>query len=61
MCPRRGDSNENTQYTILNIKKNITVNYFKSAAKGFFLGTQKRVRTSRGKLAISVRVTKVLL
>ena len=27
----------------------------------FFLGTQKRVRNSRGKRAISVRVTEVLL
>ena len=33
--PRRGDSNENTQYTIFNIKKKITLNYPKSAAMGF--------------------------
>ena len=44
-----------------NIKKKITLNYFKSAAKGFFLGTQKRVRNSHGKRAISVRATEVLL
>ena len=33
--PHRGDSNEYTQYTILNIKKKITLNYPKSAAIGF--------------------------
>ena len=32
--PHRGDSNEYTQYTIFNIKKKITLNYPKSAAKG---------------------------
>ena len=44
-----------------NIKKKHTLNYHKSAAKGFFLGTQERVRNSRGKRAISVRATEVLL
>ena len=34
--PHRGDSNENTQYTIFNINKKITLNYSKSAAMGFF-------------------------
>ena len=34
--PRRGDSNEYTQYTIFNIKRKITLNYPKSAAMGFF-------------------------
>ena len=33
--PHRGDSNENTQYTIFNIKKKSTLNYLKSAAMGF--------------------------
>ena len=33
--PHRGDSNEYTQYTVLNIKKKITQNYPKSAATGF--------------------------
>ena len=33
--PHGGDSNENTEYTIFNIKKKITVNYPKSAAMGF--------------------------
>ena len=32
-----------------------------SAAMGLFLGTQERVRNSRGKRAISVRATEVLL
>ena len=36
MCPHRRDSNECSQYTILNIKKEITLNYSKSAAMGFF-------------------------
>ena len=36
----RGDSNENTKYTILNIKKKIILNnHPKSAAMGFFTGT----------------------
>ena len=40
--PYRGDSNEYTQYTKFNIKKRKnTVNYPKSAAMGFFHGTQK--------------------
>ena len=53
--PHRGDSNEYTQYTIFNVKKKITLNGF------LFLGTQERVRNSRGKRAISVRATEVLL
>ena len=35
--PHRGDSDENTQYTILNMNKMNTLNYPKSAAMGFFL------------------------
>ena len=50
----RGDSSENTKYTIFNIKMKITLNYLKSAAMSFFQGTQERVRNSRGKRAISV-------
>ena len=50
----QGDSNEYTQYTSFIIKKKITLNYPKSAAMGFFLGTQERVQNSRGKRAISV-------
>ena len=34
--PHRGDSNENTQYTIFNRKKKISKNYPKSAAMEFF-------------------------
>ena len=42
-------------------KRKITLSYPKSAAKGFFLGTQERVRNSRGKRANSVRAIEVLL
>ena len=50
--PHRGDSNVYTQYTIFIIKKIITPDYSKSADMGFFfLGTQERVRNSRGKRA----------
>ena len=59
--PHRGDSNKYTQYTIFSIKKKTTPNYPKSAAKGFFKGTQERVRNSCGKRVISVRATEVLL
>ena len=59
--PHWGDSNENTQYTIFNIKKKITLNYPKSAAVGFFPGTQEQVRNCHGKRVISVRATEVLL
>ena len=52
--PHRGVSNEYSQYTIFNIKKKITLNYPKSAAMGFFLGTQEGVGKSHGKGAISV-------
>ena len=41
-------------------KKNI-LNYLKSAAMGFFQGTQERVQNSCDKRAISVRAIKVLL
>ena len=51
----------NTKYTIFSIKKKISLNYPNSADMGFFQGTQERVRNSRGKGAISVRVTEVLL
>ena len=57
----RGDSNEHIQYTIFIIKTKITLDYPKFAAMGFFLGTQERVQNSRGKRAISVRATEVLL
>ena len=50
-----------TQYTIVNIKKKITLKYPKSAAMGFFLGTQERVWNSHGKWAISVQASEPLL
>ena len=54
-----GDSYEYTQYTIFNIRRKIDLNNLKFAALGFFfLGTQERIRNSRG---IGVRVIKVLL
>ena len=34
--PHLGDSYEYTQYTVFNIKKKTTLNYPKSAAKGYF-------------------------
>ena len=42
-------------------KKKSAINYPKSAAMGFFQGNQARLRNSRGKRAISVRATEVLL
>ena len=60
--PQLGDSNEYTQHTIFNIKKRkITLSYPKSAAMGFFQGTEELVRNSRGKRAISVWAIEVLL
>ena len=60
--PHRGDSNENSKYTIFNMKKKNTLNYPRSAAVEFFSkGLKKRVRNSRGKQAISVRAIEVLL
>ena len=59
--PHGGDSNGYTQYINFNIKRNIDPNYLKSASKGFFPGTQARVRNSHGKRAISVRAIEVLL
>ena len=62
--PHRGDSNEYTQHAIINIKRNshkIIPHIIMSAAMGFSLGTQERVRNSHGKRAIGVRVIEVLL
>ena len=45
--PQWGDSNEYTQYTIINIIKKITLNNPKSAAMGFlFQGTQNEFETA---------------
>ena len=63
--PHRGDSNEYKQHAIFNLKKKITLNYPKYnnvCSYGIFsLGTQERVRKGRGKRAIGVRATEVLL
>ena len=45
----------------LNITKKIDLNYPKLQLWNLFQGTQERVRTSRGKRAISVRAIEVLL
>ena len=42
--PHQGDSNENTQYTIFNIKKKITLNYPKSM--GFSKGLKNECKTA---------------
>ena len=47
--PHQGDSNEHTEYTIFIIKRKISLDYAKSAAKRFLLGTQERVRNSCAK------------
>ena len=39
----------------------ITLNFQNMQPRNFFLGTQERVRNSRGKQAISVRAIEVLL
>ena len=50
-----------TNIPFFNMKKKNTLNYPKSAAMGFFQGTQERVRKSCGKRAISVRAIEILL
>ena len=52
-------STHNIPFSLL--KSKISLNYPGSAAMGFFLGTQARVRNNHGKRAISVQATKVLL
>ena len=62
--PHRGDSHEYTHHTIVNIKRKspeISQDTIMYAAMIFLLGTQERVRNSRGKRAISVRAIEVLL
>ena len=50
--PHRGDSNEYTQHTIINMKKENHLNYPKynnvCSCGIYSLGTQERVRNSRG-------------
>ena len=59
--PHRGDSNECIQYTIFNMNKKNTLNYPKSADMGFFPRDSRMSSNIRGKRAISVRATEVLL
>ena len=63
--PHQGDSNKNTQHTIVNIKKEITQNYpeYNNVCSYgiFLLGTQEQAGNSHGKGATSVLATKVLL
>ena len=59
--PHRGDSNENTQYTIFNVNKKNTLNYPKSVAMGFFPRDSRMSSKQPGKRAISVRAIEVLL
>ena len=59
--PHWSDSNKYIQYTIFNIEKKIILNYPKSAAMGFFPGTQEGIWNSRGKRTISVHASEVLL
>ena len=58
--PQWGDSNEYTQYTAFNIKRKL-LNFPILQPRGYFLGAQAGIRNSRGKRAISVRATEVLL
>ena len=44
--PHRGDSNDYTHYTILKIKKEITVIYPRSAAMGFSKGLKNEFETA---------------
>ena len=62
--PHRGDSNKYTKHTIINIKIKSPEypKYNNVCSYGtFLLGTQERVRNSRGNRAISVRATEILL
>ena len=51
-------STQNIPFSIYKGKN--TLNYLKSAAKGFFQGTKERVRNSHGRQAISVQATEIL-
>ena len=61
--PHRGDSNEYTQHTSINIIKKITLNYSKYniVCSYWNVSRTRRVRNSRGKRTIGVRATEVLL
>ena len=59
--PHRGNSNENTQYTVFNITQKSLLIIPSLQPRDFLQETQEQVRNSRGKLVISVRATEVLL
>ena len=60
--PRRGDSNEYTQYTIYNIKKENNPKLSQICSYGIlFEVTQEGVRNSQSIRAISVRAIEVVL
>ena len=60
--PHRGGSYDYTKYIMFNIIKTINLNSPKYAAMDFFRrATQKQVRNSGSKRAISVRATEDLL
>ena len=60
--PHQGDSNGYTQYTIFKMKKRKSAKIIPNLQLwDFFLGTQERVLNNRGKRAISVRATEVIL
>ena len=48
-------------YHLSKKEEKTTLNYLKPALDEFFLGTQERARNNRGKRAIGVRATEVLL
>ena len=54
-------STHNIPFSIYKKTKKNTLNYPKSAAMGFFQGTQERVRNNHGKRAASVRAIEILL
>ena len=57
----RGDSNKNTKHSIINFKKQSLIIPIISAAMGVIPRDSRTVQNSRGKRAISVRATVVLL
>ena len=59
--PQPGESNEYTQYTMFQYKKENLLNYPKSVTMEFVSSDLKRVRNSRGKRVISVRAIEVLM
>ena len=48
-------------HSVFNLKRKIELNYLKSAAMRFFLGTHAQVQNSHGKQAISIQAIEVLL